>query len=203
MSQEQPSNDLDKAMKAGFGDRMRGPSSSVLQELQARAASSVLGVHLPDVEGREETSPPIKANPESKALHDPRGRYQVVGEIARGGMGIVFKGRDVDLGRDVAMKVLHEKYEGDSQVLERFVEEAQIGGQLQHPGIVPVYELGLQSRRAAVLRHEAGEGTRLSPHSSARRSRWPTAMNRRRLPGRLRTGVSDDRLCPRPPGRAP
>src|ERR1051325_2032807 len=61
----------------------------------------------------------------------------------RGGMGAVFKGRDVDLGRDVALKVLHEKYAGQPEVLARFVEEAQIGGQLQHPGIVPVYELGV------------------------------------------------------------
>ena len=67
----------------------------------------------------------------------------MIGEIARGGMGVVYKGRDSDLGREVAIKVLHEKFEGSAEVLERFVEEAQIGGQLQHPGIVPVYELGL------------------------------------------------------------
>jgi eukaryotic-like serine/threonine-protein kinase len=70
------------------------------------------------------------------------GRYQLHGEIARGGMGIILKGRDVDLGRDVAVKVLLEKHLDRPEVVRRFVEEAQIGGQLQHPGIVPVYELG-------------------------------------------------------------
>ncbi len=75
------------------------------------------------------------------------GRYQVVGEIARGGIGVVLKGRDVDLGRDVAMKVLRDEYALSDDVLHRFVEEAQIGGQLQHPGIVPVYELGLRDDR--------------------------------------------------------
>lgn len=70
------------------------------------------------------------------------GRYQLHGEIARGGMGVVLKGRDVDLGRDVAVKVLLECHLDNPEMVRRFVEEAQIGGQLQHPGIVPVYELG-------------------------------------------------------------
>jgi tetratricopeptide (TPR) repeat protein len=70
------------------------------------------------------------------------GRYQLHGEIARGGMGVVLKGRDVDLGRDVAVKVLLERHLDSPEMIRRFVEEAQIGGQLQHPGIVPVYELG-------------------------------------------------------------
>ena len=70
------------------------------------------------------------------------GRYQLQGEIARGGMGAIIKGRDVDLGRELAIKVLLESHQGNPEVVRRFVEEAQIGGQLQHPGVVPVYELG-------------------------------------------------------------
>ncbi|MFT7485809.1 MAG: tetratricopeptide (TPR) repeat protein, partial [Candidatus Paceibacteria bacterium] len=52
------------------------------------------------------------------------------------------RGHDTELGRDVAVKVLSEHLADDPSVLQRFVEEAQIGGQLQHPGVVPVYELG-------------------------------------------------------------
>ena len=70
------------------------------------------------------------------------GRYQLQGEIARGGMGAILKGRDVDLGRELALKVLLESHQGNPEVVSRFIEEAQIGGQLQHPGIAPVYELG-------------------------------------------------------------
>ena len=70
------------------------------------------------------------------------GRYQLFGEIARGGMGAIFKGRDPDLGRDLAVKVLLEQHRDDPQLVRRFIEEARIGGQLQHPGIVPVHELG-------------------------------------------------------------
>lgn len=70
------------------------------------------------------------------------GRYQLLGEIARGGIGAVLQGRDIDLGRDLAIKVLLERHRDHPEMVRRFVEEAQIGGQLQHPGIVPVYELG-------------------------------------------------------------
>ena len=76
------------------------------------------------------------------------GRYQLLGEIARGGMGAVLKGRDPDLGRDLALKVLLDQHRGRADLIDRFVEEAQICGQLQHPGVVPVYELGrLPDRR--------------------------------------------------------
>ena len=65
-----------------------------------------------------------------------------LGEIARGGMGAVLRGRDPDLGRDLALKVLLGQHRERSDLVDRFVEEAQICGQLQHPGVVPVYELG-------------------------------------------------------------
>ena len=61
-------------------------------------------------------------------------------EIARGGMGTVIKGRDSLLNRDLAIKVLLDSL--DDETAQRFYEEAQINAQLQHPGIVPVYEVG-------------------------------------------------------------
>src|SRR5262249_53635086 len=69
------------------------------------------------------------------------GRYELLGEIGRGGMGQVLRGRDPELGRDLALKVLLEEGAGRPDVVQRFREEAQISGQLQHPGVVPVYEL--------------------------------------------------------------
>ncbi len=71
------------------------------------------------------------------------GKYQVLGELGRGGLGVVLKARDMDLGRDTAMKVLIDQRERSPEAIQRFVEEAQVAGQLQHPGIVPVYEMGL------------------------------------------------------------
>jgi serine/threonine-protein kinase len=70
------------------------------------------------------------------------GRNLLFGEIGRGGMGNVFLGRDPALGRDLAVKVLRQEHRDNLELVRRFLEEAQIGGQLQHPGVVPVYELG-------------------------------------------------------------
>jgi serine/threonine-protein kinase len=92
---------------------------------------------------------PDESGPELKPLEGDAdaGKYQLQGEIARGGVGTVLKGFDAKLGRDVAIKLLREDYLGNPDLLQRFVEEAQIGGQLQHPGIVPVYDVGLQGDR--------------------------------------------------------
>jgi len=70
------------------------------------------------------------------------GRFQLGEELARGGMGIVYRARDDSLGRDVAVKVLHERYGVDSLVGQRFLDEARITAQLQHPAIPPVFEVG-------------------------------------------------------------
>jgi serine/threonine-protein kinase len=93
-------------------------------------------IHLTEPEGTP------TATPTDEAAGTTIGRYRIDGEIARGGMGIVLKGRDGDLSRDLAIKVLLEKYRDNPDVVRRFVEEAQVGGQLQHPGIVPIHELG-------------------------------------------------------------
>jgi eukaryotic-like serine/threonine-protein kinase len=70
------------------------------------------------------------------------GDYEIVDEIARGGMGAVLLGRDPNLGRELAIKVLLKSHADNAGLTERFIEEAQISGQLQHPGIAPVYEMG-------------------------------------------------------------
>jgi serine/threonine-protein kinase len=71
------------------------------------------------------------------------GRYTLSGEIARGGMGIVLRGHDGRLNRELAVKVLHPQLRDAPSVVRRFTDEAQIGGRLQHPGVVPVYDLGI------------------------------------------------------------
>jgi eukaryotic-like serine/threonine-protein kinase len=70
------------------------------------------------------------------------GRYRLESEIGHGGMGEVIKGRDVEIGREIALKVLNADFRDSPEMVLRFVEEGQIGGQLVHPAIVPVYEMG-------------------------------------------------------------
>jgi PAS domain S-box-containing protein len=71
----------------------------------------------------------------------PRERYDRLRLHATGGIGRVWLAHDGDLGRDVALKELRPERAGQAALQARFLQEAQITGQLEHPGIVPVYEL--------------------------------------------------------------
>src|SRR5262249_23085463 len=100
-------------------------------------------VHLRDDEPFSDSGPVVRpASPEMPDPSERLARLQLLGEFARGGMGVIIKGRDSDLGRDLAVKVLLEQHRENPDLIRRFVEEAQIAGQLQHPGVVPVHELG-------------------------------------------------------------
>ncbi|MCA9298244.1 MAG: hypothetical protein KDA28_04210, partial [Phycisphaerales bacterium] len=68
-------------------------------------------------------------------------RYVCVRQIGVGGMGEVWQVRDGDLGRTVALKVLRGGV-NDADAIERFVEEAQVCAQLEHPGVVSVHDVG-------------------------------------------------------------
>jgi serine/threonine protein kinase len=69
-------------------------------------------------------------------------RYRWLGEVNRGGMGVIFGARDPIIGRRVAIKVLRPELEHDDRVLDEFSQEAQVTGQLDHPNIVPIYDFG-------------------------------------------------------------
>jgi serine/threonine protein kinase len=68
--------------------------------------------------------------------------YRFEAFLARGGMGEVWRGRDTLLAREVALKVLREPVFADGGLRSRFEEEARLVGRLEHPSIVPVYDLG-------------------------------------------------------------
>lgn len=72
--------------------------------------------------------------------------YTVLGLHASGGLGRVWKALDPELGREVALKELRPEVAQDPTAATRFLEEARITGQLEHPGIVPVYALARPSR---------------------------------------------------------
>src|SRR5882757_4028924 len=73
-------------------------------------------------------------------------KYKVITTINRGGMGVILQARDLRIRRTVAMKVMKTSSQFSRENVLRFIDEAQLTGQLEHPNIVPVYELGIDEQ---------------------------------------------------------
>jgi len=99
-----------------------------------------------------------------KARHDDRG------EIARGGQGVVRKMFDKTLHRYVALKVMHEQLRDHPDLRDRFLDEAKITGQLDHPNIVPVYDI-VESEDLVEFTMKLVEGETLSTRLKRRSNR--------------------------------
>ncbi|MGQ9682610.1 MAG: protein kinase domain-containing protein [Anaerolineae bacterium] len=87
-------------------------------------------------------------------------RYQVLELLGEGGMGGVFRARDITLQRDVAIKVMHEQYARQGGFQERFLQEARTAARLDHPGIVKVFDFG-QARSLLYIVMELIQGKSL------------------------------------------
>ena len=133
MNSEQPFPEIDSSLLAG------------LNRVAAASASA----------GADESERLARARLRELASEQAHARYEFEEEIGRGGMGIVYRVRDTDLQRAMAMKVvLGRSGEGGSVacnpvMLARFLEEARVTGQLDHPGIVPLHDLGIDARGCA------------------------------------------------------
>ena len=69
-------------------------------------------------------------------------RYELMGTVGQGGMGLIRSVEDKNLNRTLAMKILSPKYVKDQSIVDAFLEEASITAQLQHPNIIPVHDIG-------------------------------------------------------------
>jgi serine/threonine protein kinase len=79
------------------------------------------------------------------------GPYEILGSLASGGMGEVYRARDTRLGRDVAVKVLRERFKDDAASLKRFRREARAVAALSHPNILALYDIGEERGIAYVV----------------------------------------------------
>jgi serine/threonine protein kinase len=90
-------------------------------------------------------------------------RYRLLGEVARGGMGIVYAAEDEQLRRRVALKVL-DTQGGEAEMSDRLMREARVLARLEHPGIVPVHEVGTLVDGRVFYAMKFVEGERLDQH---------------------------------------
>ncbi len=126
-----------------FGTRStRGPGASEPADLRnvtiAERLEELLGYD-PSIQLRDLTTEATVSMDEGET----KGKYVIQRVIGEGGMGRVFLAFDRDLRRQVAIKVIRAELGRDGEHLARFIEEAQITGQLEHPGIPPVHELAV------------------------------------------------------------
>lgn len=96
-------------------------------------------------------------------------RYELLEPLAQGGMGTVYLGRDRELDREVALKVLRAE-EVDPGVAERMLREARIIARLEHPGIVPVHEVGRLADGRVFYAMRLVRGERLDRHVAGGRA---------------------------------
>jgi eukaryotic-like serine/threonine-protein kinase len=78
------------------------------------------------------------------------GLYEVLAPLGAGGMGEVYRGRDMRLGREVALKVLPEALASDRERLARFEQEARAASALNHPNIVTIHGIGREGEAAFI-----------------------------------------------------
>lgn len=120
------------------------------------------------------------------SVGDQLGPYEILGPLGAGSMGEVYRGRDTRLGRDIAIKVLPERF-ATASARERFLREARACSALSHPNIYAIYDLGDFERRPfLVMELLEGEPLRRTRRPGRQTSQRCGLPDRRsvRLPGR-------------------
>jgi serine/threonine protein kinase len=117
---------------------------------------------------------------EADVIHDAlKAEYEIIEELGRGGMAIVFRARERQLEREVALKVLPFSLAFDAEFVERFQREARTAARLEHPNIIPIYRVG-RAARVTYIVMKLLRGQALSEQLE-RRGRLPPAEIRNLL----------------------
>ncbi len=89
------------------------------------------------------------------------GRFEVIAPLGRGGMGVVYRAKQLSIGREVAIKVLDRRIEKDVDAIKRFLREAKVSAALQHPNTVPIIDFGQDASGRLYLAMELINGRTL------------------------------------------
>ncbi|MBD3161526.1 MAG: protein kinase, partial [Candidatus Latescibacteria bacterium] len=140
--------DLDSSGRAAYLDRVCAGDKDLLAEVM-----SLLEVY----DRHPEEMPVPRSNERVSAV----GRYSILGELGKGGMGRVYRALDPQLGREIALKVLPDHLVGDPKRFGRFRREARILARLNHPNVAILYSLE-ETDEAPFLTMEVVQGETLA-----------------------------------------
>jgi len=134
------------------------------QEMQAETLAELISELGLTIGPEAEVGPPTlivnrRVEP-SRQADDWLGRYPVTGHLGAGGMGEVLQVHDPDIGRELAAKVIRGR--ADPKALAKFILEAQVTGQLEHPNVVPMHELGMTEDGRIYFTMKRVEGSTLA-----------------------------------------
>ncbi len=118
-------------------ERAKGKMPTPIEELMLRK-----GFMTEDEVKAVKTALERFAKDEEKGEPIRLGNYEIIGKIGDGGLGTVYKARQISMNREVALKVLHKKWLNDEEFKKRFFLEARLAGRLSHQNLIQVFDVG-------------------------------------------------------------
>jgi Tol biopolymer transport system component len=134
--------ELAPEQRAAFLAEACGDDEALRQEVASLLGYQAQGEGLIDQPALEVAARALAEDRARSPVGQSVGHYQILSLLGKGGMGEVYRARDVRLGREVAIKVLPTEYAADADRLRRFEQEARAAGMLNHPNVLTIYDIG-------------------------------------------------------------
>src|SRR5215475_4180096 len=137
--------ELEESRRAAFLEEACAGDEGLRQEVESLLRFEGRGDRFIEEPALEVAAKMISPEKPESLLGQQVGSYQIQSLLGAGGMGVVYKGRDLRLNRSVAIKVLPRDKMSDSERKRRFIQEARAASALNHPNIITIYDIGNQS----------------------------------------------------------